>query len=65
MWGICPFWSSEGDSFVKSKTPTGPQIVTLPETNKSHLKIDGWNTSFFLGPGLFSGAFAVSLREGT
>ncbi len=22
---------------------------TLPETNSSHLKIDGWNTSFQLG----------------
>ena len=25
--------------------------------------MDGWNTSFLLGPGLFSGAFAVSFRE--
>ena len=25
--------------------------------------MDGWNMSFLLGPGLFSGAFAVSLRE--
>ena len=30
----------------------------------SHLKMDGWNTSFLLGFGLFSGAFAVSFREG-
>ena len=22
---------------------------TLPETNSSHLKMDGWNTSFFQG----------------
>ena len=29
---------------------------TLPETNISHLKMDGWNTNFLLGPGLFSGA---------
>ena len=38
---------------------------TLPETNSSHLKMDSWNTtcSFLLGPGLFSGAFAVSFRE--
>ena len=27
--------------------------------------MDGWNTTFPLGFGLFSGAFAVSLREGT
>ena len=25
--------------------------TTLPETNSSHLKMDGWNTSFFWGPG--------------
>ena len=29
---------------------------TLSETNRSHLKMNGWNTSFLLGPGLFSGA---------
>ena len=29
---------------------------TLPETNSSHLKMDGWNTNFLSGPGLFSGA---------
>ena len=23
--------------------------VTLPETNKSHLKMEGWKTSFLLG----------------
>ena len=29
--------------------------------------MDGWNTHFLLGPGLFSGAWAVavSFREGT
>ena len=36
---------------------------TLPETNSSHLKMDGWNTSFLFNPTLFSGAFAVSFRE--
>ena len=25
--------------------------------------MDGWNTTFLLGPGLFSGALAVSFRE--
>ena len=27
---------------------------TLPETNSSHLKMDGWNTSFLFNPTLFS-----------
>ena len=26
--------------------------------------MDGWNTTFLLGPGLVLGAFAVSFREG-
>ncbi len=30
--------------------------VTLPETNSSPLQMDGWNTTFLLGFGLFSGA---------
>ena len=38
-------------------------LFTLPETNGSHLKMDGWTASFLLGPGPFSGAFAVSFRE--
>ena len=29
---------------------------TLPETNSSHLKMDGWKITYLLGPGLFSGA---------
>ena len=29
---------------------------TLPETNSSHLKMDGWEITYLLGPGLFSGA---------
>ena len=38
---------------------------TLPETNSSHLEMDGWNTSLsYWVKGLFSGAFAVSFREG-
>ena len=31
-------------------------VYTLSETNSSHPKMDGWNISFLLGPGLFSGA---------
>ena len=38
---------------------------TLPETKGSPLKMDGWKATSLLGPGLFSGAFAVSFREGT
>ena len=39
-------------------------IRTLPETNSSPLKNCGWETTFLLGPGPFSGVFAVSFREG-
>ena len=38
-------------------------IHTVPETNSWHLKMDGGNISFLLGPGLFSGVLAVSFRE--
>ena len=47
---IFEFWSSQNG--------------TLPETNSSPLKMDGWNTSLSYSGGLFSGAFAVSFREG-
>ena len=30
-------------------------MVTLPETNSSHLKMDGWNTTFLLGMAYFQG----------
>ena len=33
---------------------------TLPETNSSHLKMDGWNTIVSFWDGLFSGAMLVS-----
>ena len=33
---------------------------TLPETNSSHLKMDGWNTSFLLGWPTFRGELLVS-----
>ena len=35
---------------------------TLPETNSSHLKMDGWNTTFLLGRPIFRDH--VSFREG-
>ena len=38
---------------------TPSKTSTLPETNSSHLKIDGWNISFLLGPGLFWGATSM------
>ena len=44
--------------------PTKKKVSTLPETNSSHLKMDGWKMYFLLGFGRFSGAFAVSFREG-
>ena len=31
-------------------------LSTLPETNSSHLKMDGWNTIVSFWEGLFSGA---------
>ena len=37
-------------------------MSTLPETNSSHLKMDGWNTSFLLGWPIFTGY--VRFREG-
>ena len=37
-------------------------IPTLPETNSSHLKMDGWNTRPSFWDGLFSGAMLVSGR---
>ena len=33
---------------------------TLPETNSSHLEMDGWNTSFLLGWPIFRGELLVS-----
>ena len=31
-------------------------LPSLKQTASLHLKMDGWNTNFLLGPGLFSGA---------
>ena len=42
--------------------------ITLPETNSSHLKMDGWKMQFLLGRfGLFSGvnSLLVSGRVST
>ncbi len=53
--------------YIPFLAPIKNKWCTLPETNSSHLKMDGWNTivSFWDGLSLFSGAFAVSFREGT
>ena len=45
FWGIPIFW----------KHPDG----TLPETNSSHVKMDGWNTIVSFWDGLFSWAMVV------
>ena len=42
-------------NWMVSRDPS--KMGTLPETNSSQLKMDGWNStvySFLLGPGLFS-----------
>ena len=52
----------EGTTVPLAKDVTGVMmVVTLPETNSSHLKMDGWNTSFLLGWPIFRGY--VSFRE--
>ncbi len=52
FWGFPAIWGNSG-------------WFTLPETNSSPLKTNGWKMNFLLGPGLFSGVFAVSFREGS
>ena len=39
------------------------QVFTLPETKRSPLKMDGWNTTFLLGRPIFRGY--VSFTEGS
>ena len=67
-------WNDESNPLIMAGWSAGPPPpltgihnpleVTLPETNSSPIKMDGWNTTFLLGFGLFSGAFNVSFREG-
>ena len=58
-----------GGKKVKSggSLPACRLYVTLPETNSEwkHLKMDGWKTIVSFWETIFSGAFAVSFREGT
>ena len=39
-------------------------LYTLPETNKVHLEMDGWKTSFLLERSSFRGDLLVSFGEG-
>ena len=50
------------DIFVRRDDNIDRYIYTLPETNSSHLNMDGWNTSFLLGWPIFRGY--VTFREG-
>ena len=49
------FWKRSSSNFNKT---------TLPETNSSHLKMDGWKMSFFLGLKVYFQGRTVSFREG-
>ena len=57
------FYGSYQGEITPLNPPFGEDVFTLPESNSSPLKMDGWNTTFLLGFGLFSGALAVSFRE--
>ena len=63
VFGIPPTscWCSSGKNckFLQTCLPTN----TLPETNSSHLKMDGWKTSFLLE--WLPGSCYVSFREAT
>ena len=53
-------------SYLVANLNLGSQRVffSLPETNKSHPKMDGWNMIVSFSDGIFSGAINVSFREG-
>ena len=54
------FWPWETRRWLITHHKT--ETLTLPETKKSHLKLDVWNTIVsFWGPALFSGALLVSV----
>ncbi len=50
-WGFSACWGCTSKRLDKNCLP-----ITLPETNSSHLKMDGWNTIVSFWNGLFSGA---------
>ena len=69
--GFSNHWTSVGGNPSSKKTHEESYGIgrfttfhqpTLPETNSSPLKMDGWNTTFLLGKPIFRGY--VSFREG-
>ena len=64
MCGICSrgMFGSEVDFNFDSPNYVTQKSHTLPETNNSLLKMDGWNTTFLLGRQLFR--VYVKLRGG-
>ena len=69
MFSVLAIWYQFKLPTSKSKgkdcRPFLGEKVTLPETSSSPLKIDPWKRRFLLVSPAFSGAFAVSFREGT
>ena len=55
-------WGNTPSSSMHLTCALSCKVVTLPETNSSHLKMDGWKTSFLLGRPIFR--CYVSFREG-
>ena len=58
---IAKRFSSHGLVLIPPKIAE-TKLLSLEPIASLYLKMDAWNT-FLLGPGLFSGAFAVSFRE--
>ncbi len=61
FFGLATGWWQEKPPWCYKKPhhlapPKPPNVITLPQTNSLPLKMDGWNTTFLLGFGLFSGA---------
>ena len=68
---LCRYWSIQLAiarwpgvvCFFFNDKQTAPKkvssVITLPETNSSHLKMDGWNTIVSFWDGLFSRAMLV------
>ena len=65
LTGLCGLVAPREDGCSCGVSQLMMLMDTLPETNSSPLKMDGWNTTFLLGFDLFSGAFAVSFTEGS
>ena len=59
-----PTFASLPIMMVQGKIGVSPWLHSLKLTF-SHLKMDGWKMIFLLGPGLSTGAVAVSFREGS